>query len=80
MSRERRTIGKQPTDCGICTLSGLRVLLLFSLDPVHIRILALKDFLFPLLHSIEEHLQAHGVDGTAFVEVPVYTTVKKDPV
>ena len=45
--------------------------MLFSFDPVHVRILALEDFLFPLLHPVEEYLQAHGVDGTAFVEVPI---------
>ena len=45
--------------------------MLFSFDPVHIRILALEDLLFPLLHSVEEYLQAHSVDGTVFVEVPI---------
>jgi len=47
------------------------VLVLFPFDPIHIRILALENFLFPLLHSIEEYLQAYGVDGAAFVEIPV---------
>jgi hypothetical protein len=44
---------------------------LFSFDPIHVRVLALEDFLFPFLHAIEEYLQAYGVDSAALVEIPV---------
>ena len=53
---------------------------LFPFDPVHVRVFALEDFLFPFLHPIEKHLQAHGVDGTVLVEIPTWTTVKKNSV
>ena len=53
---------------------------LFSFDPVHIRVLALEDFLFPFLHPIEEYLQAYSVDGATLVEIPVWKLSKLPPI
>ena len=59
-------------------MNGLQIPRLFPSDLIHIRVLALENLLFPFLHPIEEHLETHGVDGASFVEVPVYTTARKN--
>ena len=77
MSRDSGGVETRPTDCRIGILTRSGVLGLFPFYPVHIRVLALEDFLFPFLHSIEEYLQAYGVDSAALVEIPVWKAVKE---
>lgn len=54
----------------------LHDLVLFSLEPVQVGILFLKDFLLPCTHFIQNGLQPYGVDGPALVHVPVFGTKK----
>lgn len=57
MSEDRRGTERRPTEFRVTASDRLRASGLFLLDPSHaILVLVVEDFLFPVLHLIEEFL------------------------